>query len=144
MVKYSCKLCGQEFSKKKHYDAHNMLKISCENNTDKIKKLENIPVKENLQKTGLQRETIDKFYTSQFVVKRCIEFVNKYINIHENDICIEPSAGNGSFINDIKIIFKNYRFYDLKPENDDFSPIEITEEMDFNIWGVVTYVVSKV
>ena len=32
----------------------------------------------------------------------------------------------------------------LKPENDDFSPIEITEEMDFNIWGVVTYVVSKV
>ena len=32
----------------------------------------------------------------------------------------------------------------LKPENDDFSPIEITEEMDFDIWGVVTYVIHKV
>ena len=32
----------------------------------------------------------------------------------------------------------------LKPENNDFSPIEITEEMDFDIWGVVTYVIHKV
>ena len=31
----------------------------------------------------------------------------------------------------------------LKPENDKFSPIEITEEMDFDIWGVVTYVIHK-
>ena len=23
----------------------------------------------------------------------------------------------------------------FKPENNDFSPIEITEEMDFDIWG---------
>ena len=32
----------------------------------------------------------------------------------------------------------------LKPENDNFSPIEITEEMDFDIWGLVTYVIHKV
>ena len=31
----------------------------------------------------------------------------------------------------------------LVPENNDFSPIEITEEMDFKVWGVVTYVIHK-
>lgn len=31
--------------------------------------------------------------------------------------------------------------YWLIPENDEFEPIEITEDMDFRIWGVVTYVI---
>lgn len=31
--------------------------------------------------------------------------------------------------------------YYLVPENDDFSPIPITEDVDFAIWGVVTYVI---
>ena len=29
------------------------------------------------------------------------------------------------------------------PENDSFTPIKITEEMDFQIWGVVTYIIHK-
>ena len=37
--------------------------------------------------------------------------------IFENDLCIEPSAGNGAFIEGIKSIFKNYKCYDLKPEH---------------------------
>lgn len=32
----------------------------------------------------------------------------------------------------------------LMPENESFSPIEITPEMDFKVWGVVTYVIHKV
>ena len=32
----------------------------------------------------------------------------------------------------------------LMPENENFTPIEITEEMDFKVWGVVTYVIHKV
>ena len=31
----------------------------------------------------------------------------------------------------------------LMPENDTFTPIKITEEMDFQIWGVVTYIIHK-
>ena len=31
----------------------------------------------------------------------------------------------------------------LMPENDSFTPIKITEEMDFQIWGVVTYIIHK-
>ena len=32
----------------------------------------------------------------------------------------------------------------LNPANDSFSPIEVTKEMDFDIWGVVAYVIHKV
>ena len=31
----------------------------------------------------------------------------------------------------------------LVPENDSFTPIKITEEMDFQIWGVVTFIIHK-
>ncbi len=31
----------------------------------------------------------------------------------------------------------------LIPENDAFTPIRITEEMDFQIWGVVTFIIHK-
>ena len=32
----------------------------------------------------------------------------------------------------------------LMPENENFTPIEITEDTDFKVWGVVTYVIHKV
>jgi len=70
-----------------------------------------------MQKTGLKRNTIDKFYTSPSVVNECIQLIKQKINIQEDDVCIEPSAGNGSFINGIKSLFKNYHFYDLEPED---------------------------
>ena len=31
----------------------------------------------------------------------------------------------------------------LMPENDSFNPLKITEEMDFQIWGVVTFIIHK-
>ena len=54
------------------------------------------------QKKGLKRNTIDKFYTKQSIVIQCIEMFKKYISIEKDDIIIEPSAGNGSFIEEIK------------------------------------------
>jgi len=71
------------------------------------------------QKKGLKRNTIDKYYTNPSVVKECIELVKKYITISNNDLIIEPSAGNGSFIEDIKILSTNYQFYDLEPEHNE-------------------------
>lgn len=32
----------------------------------------------------------------------------------------------------------------LIAENDNYAPIEITQEMDFEVWGIVTFVVHKV
>lgn len=71
-----------------------------------------------LQTTGLNRKIIDKFYTSPDVADKCINLIKEKINIQHDDLCIEPSAGNGSFINGIKSLFNNYIFYDLEPEND--------------------------
>ena len=31
----------------------------------------------------------------------------------------------------------------LMPENENFPPIKIAEEMDFQVWGVVTYIIHK-
>lgn len=59
----------------------------------------------------------DKYYTSLETVEKCIKIFSNNININNNDLCIEPSAGNGAFINLIKKIFKNYLFYDILPEH---------------------------
>ena len=71
------------------------------------------------QTSGLNRNTIDKYYTTDDAVKICMDLLKDNIKINENDLCIEPSAGNGSFIDNIKLLFKNYKFYDLEPENDE-------------------------
>jgi len=69
------------------------------------------------QDVGLKRDTIDKYYTKFDIVEDCKVQIEKYINIEENDLIIEPSAGNGSFLKIIKEFTKNYKFYDLIPEN---------------------------
>lgn len=69
------------------------------------------------QKIGLTRNTIDKYYTKPHIVEQCINYLQQYISIHNTDLFIEPSAGNGSFINEIKNITSNYIFYDLEPEH---------------------------
>jgi len=66
---------------------------------------------------GLQRNTIDKYYTKDIVVELCVNLVKKYIQINADDLIVEPSAGNGSFITAIKSLTKNFRFYDLEPDN---------------------------
>lgn len=84
------------------------------------------------QEKGLKRNTIDKYYTKPSVVKQCIKLIKKHINISNNDLIIEPSAGNGSFIENIKNISTNYKFYDLEPEHNevhkqDFLKFEYTK-----------------
>lgn len=73
------------------------------------------------QQVGLKRNTIDKFYTKQEVVTFCLNNFKKFININNDDLIIEPSAGNGAFINDIKTISINHMFYDLAPDHNDIQ-----------------------
>jgi len=83
--------------------------------------------KQTKQTKGLKRNVIDKYYTKPEVVDLCIETIK--IEITKNNITIEkdkekkhiiiePSAGNGAFIDAIKTLCDNYRFYDKEPEND--------------------------
>ena len=76
----------------------------------------------NKQQVGLKRNTIDKYYTNENAVNYCFELIKQNLDIdYENDIVIEPSAGNGSFIKIIKQLSKNNLFIDLKPENDEIK-----------------------
>lgn len=74
---------------------------------------------ETKQTKGLNRNTIDKYYTKDIAVELCLNLVKKHIQITPDDLIVEPSAGNGSFIAGIKSITSNYRFYDLEPDNDE-------------------------
>ena len=72
------------------------------------------------QATGLKRGLMDKYYTTETIVKLCVNLIKTHVIIDkEKDICIEPSAGNGSFINYLKLLFLNYRFYDIEPEHEE-------------------------
>jgi predicted RNA methylase len=87
------------------------------------------------QKKGLKRGTIDKFYTTDEIVLECMKNINKRINISEYDLCIEPSAGNGSFISSIKELGCHYKFYDLHPENNEIHQkdyLEFDHEKDLD------------
>ena len=93
--------------------------------------------KKNKQNTGLKRKTIDKYYTTTKVVDQCINIIKNNLDIKNNDLIIEPSAGNGSFMNGIKSLCHNYKFFDLKPENkeiikQDYLKYQYTKTKDIN------------
>jgi hypothetical protein len=71
------------------------------------------------QTKGLKRDVIDKFYTKKEIVDYIIELFKEYVAPNNNDLIIEPSAGNGAFIDAIKSLKCNYEFYDLEPEHEE-------------------------
>ena len=89
---------------------------------------------------GLKRNTIDKYYTKDNVVELCLNHVKKYIQIKSDDLIIEPSAGNGSFITGIKSITSNFKFYDLEPENDEI----IKQDYLLYNYGIIKKTFSKI
>lgn len=72
-----------------------------------------------LQHKGLKRNIIDKFYTKSDVASSCITLIKQNVSMNETDLIVEPSAGNGVFIDGIKLLSKHHLFYDLEPENAD-------------------------
>jgi len=81
--------------------------------------------------SGLKRNTIDKYYTNNFIVNEIIKIIQSQNIINKNDLIIEPSAGNGAFINGIKLLSNNYLFYDIEPEHkeiikQDFLSLDLT------------------
>ena len=76
---------------------------------------------ETKQAKGLKRNTIDKYYTKDSVVELCMDLIKQHIKIDRDDLFIEPSAGNGSFIKSIQSLTNNYKFYDLEPEHNEIE-----------------------
>lgn len=73
------------------------------------------------QTKGLKRNTIDKFYTSPEAVIECMNKIRDYIDISKSDIVIEPSAGNGAFISEIKSIADKVYFFDIDPDHNEIT-----------------------
>jgi len=86
------------------------------------------------QTTGLNRNTIDKYYTKNNIVDQCINLVKTYIDISTNDLIIEPSAGNGSFISHIQQLSNNYKLYDLEPEHNEITKQDFLE-LECSLFG---------
>jgi predicted RNA methylase len=95
---------------------------------------------ENKQQKGLNRNTIDKYYTKDNVVELCLNLVKKYIEISTDDLIVEPSAGNGSFITGIKSLTNNFKFYDLEPDNDEI----IKQDYLLYDYGIIKNNFSKI
>lgn len=55
----------------------------------------------------------DQFYTNPEYAKACIDRVNYYFGLSSFDLCIEPSAGTGSFFKNLP---KNSIAFDLEPK----------------------------
>ncbi|CDZ80672.1 LexA repressor [Candidatus Rubidus massiliensis] len=97
-------------------------------------------------------ELIIKHPASTFFVKvEGNSMVNA--NIQTGDILVVDrsiSASNGKIIVAIingeftvKRLFINEKTMQLLPENDNYPVIEITDQDEFQVWGVVTYVIHK-
>jgi predicted RNA methylase len=67
---------------------------------------------------------LDKYYTKLSIVDLVIEKIKENIKIKKHHLIIEPSAGNGAFINSIKQLTDNYLFYDLKPESNEITKLD--------------------
>ena len=70
---------------------------------------------------------LDKFYTNKDIVGVCYDAIKKHLDIDKKELIIEPSAGNGAFINIIKMLSNNHRFYDIKPENEEIIKKDFLE-----------------
>ena len=65
--------------------------------------------------------------------------VDRSLNPNSNNIVV--AIINGEFT--VKKIKKIKNKVYLQPNNNLYEPIEITSDMDFSIWGIVTHVIHK-
>ena len=82
--------------------------------------------------TGDSMQNAGIFSGDVMVVDRALEPKNNTIVLAVLD---------GEFT--VKRIQKKGKELFLKPENKDFKAIKITEEMNFQVWGVVTHIIHK-
>jgi DNA polymerase V len=68
-----------------------------------------------------------------------ILIVDKSLEPRSNDIAV--CFLDGEFT--VKRIKKTKEGFFLVPENPDYKPIKVTEDNDFQVWGVVTYIIYK-
>lgn len=97
---------------------------------------------EKKQHVGLKRDTIDKYYTSKTTVDECVDLFINNINITKEDVIIEPSAGNGAFIESLRKIGCSVLCYDIEPQHkeiikNDYLKLEIPDKTKYKRFFVI-------
>jgi hypothetical protein len=98
MAKYNCEKCGKYFFQKARYNAHMNITNTCITEKNKEDIVDNMIEKDA---NDVREQGLDKFYTIPSYSKKCINKVFELYDISQWDLIIEPSAGNGSFLNQI-------------------------------------------
>ena len=147
MVKYSCEICGKEFSQKSHYDSHNRRKTSCENNAHKIKALVDKAVEEKLkelnnkilivenEEVNINTEVIDTHQSKQPKLR----VASMFAGCGGLDFAFHKQTDryNVVYVNDFdKDSCNTYeKYYKFKPKCEDITKIEIIPDCDILTGG---------
>jgi hypothetical protein len=51
----------------------------------------------------IRKQGLDKFYTNPGIAKHCLDVLGNHFGWDAWDLVVEPSAGNGSFYNQIQV-----------------------------------------
>ena len=78
---------------------------------------------------------LDKYYTDKTLAKYCTEKMVEYTGT-KDIYCVEPSAGNGSFLESIKENYDKHLFLDIAPEHESIVEQDYLK-FDCNIGGKV-------
>jgi hypothetical protein len=123
MSKYICEKCNKEFKQKRNYTTH---KKSCVNNLNTIdstiESLSTLIINKTKKVEDVRKERLDKFYTITSYSKKCIDKVFELYCKSNFDLIVEPSAGNGSFLNQLE--YDNKIGIDISPENENIIKMD--------------------
>ena len=91
-----------------------------------------------MDKIGKNIIITDQFYTKTNISSKCIETFLEEIDIEEDDIIIEPSAGSGSFSDYFQDKSYNLDAYDIEPKKEyikkcDFLKLDINHYKNTNV-----------
>jgi hypothetical protein len=124
MSKYICDKCNKEFKQKGSYTTHITKKTPCVTNIKFIIEEEEPSVSpvETKNVKDVREEGLDKFYTISSYSKTCIDKTFELYSESQFDLIVEPSAGNGSFFNQLPS--HNKVGIDISPENQNITKMD--------------------
>ena len=76
---------------------------------------------------ALSSISLSKFYTKLEVSESCVDAFTSNVKIKKQDLIVEPSAGDGSFIKTLNKLNCNKTFLDIAPENKRIKQVNFLE-----------------
>jgi hypothetical protein len=67
---------------------------------------------------------LDKFYTKPSIAELCVSVFVSSVKTQNQDLIIEPSAGNGSFLPSLEAIKCSKTLIDIVPENNRITQVD--------------------